>query len=46
LQSTQTYLHADLTIKQQALDRMAPDGQSAARRYRPPDRLIAQLKAL
>jgi integrase/recombinase XerD len=46
LQSTQTYLHADLTIKQQALDRMAPDRQSAARRYRPPDRLIAQLKAL
>ncbi len=46
LQSTQTYLHADLTIKQQALDRMAPDGQGAARRYRPPDRLIAKLKAL
>jgi integrase/recombinase XerD len=46
LQSTQTYLHADLTIKQQALDRMAPNGQSPARRYQPPDRLIAQLKAL
>lgn len=46
LQSTQTYLHADLTIKQQALDRMAPTGERAARRYQPPDRLVAFLQAL
>jgi site-specific recombinase XerD len=46
LQSTQTYLHADLTIKQQALDRMAPTGEGPARRYRPPDALIARLKTL
>lgn len=46
LQSTQTYLHADLTIKQRALDRMAPDSQATTHRYRPPDHLIAQLKAL
>lgn len=46
LQSTQTYLHADLEIKQRALDRMAPAGERPTRRYRPPDSLIAKLKAL
>lgn len=43
--STQAYLHADLTIKEQALARTAPP-EATGRRYRPPDRLLAFLETL
>lgn len=46
LQSTQTYLHADLAIKQRALDRTRPDDTTPAGRYQPPDRLLAFLQSL
>lgn len=46
LQSTQTYLHADLTIKERALSRTAPRPGDGGRRYRPPDRLLAFLEGL
>ncbi|MEO7836503.1 MAG: tyrosine-type recombinase/integrase [Acidimicrobiales bacterium] len=46
MQSTQTYLHADLSIKQRALDRTAPHRTNGASHYRPPDRLIAFLESL
>jgi len=45
LQSTQMYLHADMVIKQRALDRTAPHA-SAVGRYRPPDELLAYLNEL
>jgi site-specific recombinase XerD len=44
-ESTRPYLHADLQIKQRALDRTAPP-QTALGRYRPPDALLAFLEAL
>lgn len=43
--AVQVYLHADLTLKEQTLARTAPDAP-AARRYRPPDRLLAFLEGL
>ena len=43
--STRAYLHADLQIKQQALDRTAPP-RTRHGRYRPPDKLLAFLEAL
>jgi len=43
--STQAYLHADLHLKQQALDRTAPPHTKHGR-YRPPDKLLAFLEAL
>lgn len=46
LQSTQIYLHADLAIKQQALERTAPAASRGQGRYRPPDRLLAFLDSL
>lgn len=46
LESTQTYLHADLTIKERALNRTAPAGNGSRGRYRAPDRLIAFLESL
>jgi integrase/recombinase XerD len=45
LQSTQMYLHADMVIKQQALDRTAPIDTPTGR-YRPPDELLAFLNSL
>jgi integrase/recombinase XerD len=45
LQSTQMYLHADMAIKQRALDRTAPHG-GAVGRYRPPDALMAFLDSM
>lgn len=45
LQSTQMYLHADMAIKQQALDRTAPH-VGAVGRFRPPDALLAFLDGL
>jgi integrase/recombinase XerD len=43
--STQTYLHADMTIKEQALARIQPHDTSPGR-YRAPDTLLAYLDNL
>lgn len=43
--STQPYLHADLTIKERALARTAPD-EAARHRYQPSDPLLAFLESL
>lgn len=45
VQSTQVYLHADMSIKQKALDRTTPT-DTAPGRYQPPDSLLAFLDAL
>ena len=45
VRSTQTYLHADITIKERALAAMTPT-TAAPGRYRPPDKLLAFLEAL
>ena len=45
IQSTQAYLHADMTIKQRALDRMTPTDAPPGR-YRPGDSLLAFLEDL
>lgn len=45
-QATQAYLHADLAIKERALDLAAPPEITGRRRYRPPDRLLAFLENL
>jgi integrase/recombinase XerD len=45
-QSTQTYLHADLKLKEEALALAAPPEIRATHRYRPPDRLLAFLESL
>ena len=46
IQTTQIYLHADLSIKERALARTAPSSPQAPRRYRPPDTLLAFLENL
>jgi site-specific recombinase XerD len=43
--STQTYLHADLTIKERALALTAPH-PAARHRYKPADPLLAFLESL
>jgi site-specific recombinase XerD len=45
VQSTQIYLHADMAIKQRALDRTTP-ADTAPGRYQAPDSLLAFLDAL
>jgi integrase/recombinase XerD len=45
VEATQIYLHADMTIKEQALARTTPPGSTPGR-YRPPDTLLAFLEAL
>jgi integrase/recombinase XerD len=44
-ETTQVYLHADMTIKEQALARVQPPGTSPGR-YRAPDTLLAFLDNL
>lgn len=45
VETTQIYVHADLTLKERALARTAPiDGKPG--RYRPPDQLLAFLESL
>ena len=44
-ESTQAYLHADMTIKQRALERVTPPGTTAGR-YQAPDTLLAYLDTL
>jgi integrase/recombinase XerD len=43
--ATEIYIHADLELKEKALARIAPT-PTAARRYRPPDKLLAFLESL
>lgn len=45
IRSTQPYLHADMTIKQRALERMTPMS-AVPGRFRPDDSLLAFLEAL
>ncbi|WP_125612049.1 tyrosine-type recombinase/integrase [Specibacter cremeus] len=45
IESTRAYLHADMTIKQRALDRTAP-ATTGPGRYKPPDSLLAFLENL
>jgi len=44
-ESTQAYLHADMTIKQRALERVTPPN-TAPGRYHAPDSLLAYLDTL
>ena len=44
-ETTEVYVHADLAIKERAIARTAPL-PAAAKRYKPPDRLLAFLEAL
>ncbi len=45
IETTQIYVHANLSLKEQALARTTPTW-SEPRRYRPPDELLAFLKGL
>jgi site-specific recombinase XerD len=45
VETTQIYLHADLTLKERALARTTPPS-TARGRYQPPDRLLAFLESL
>jgi site-specific recombinase XerD len=45
VETTTIYLHADLSIKERALNRTRPANVRAGR-YRPPDRLLAFLNQL
>jgi integrase/recombinase XerD len=45
IQTTQIYMHADLSLKERALARTAPI-TSRPGRYRPPDQLLAFLQSL
>jgi integrase/recombinase XerD len=44
-QTTQIYLHADLTLKQRAIERTTPPGTKPGR-HQPPDPLLAFLENL
>ncbi len=46
IETTQTYLHAHLALKEAALAKLKPYEQGKATRYRPNDRLLAFLNAL
>lgn len=45
-ESTQAYLHADLGMKQRALDRVTPPTTKTAKRYCPGDKMLAFLESL
>jgi integrase/recombinase XerD len=45
IRTTQIYLHADLAIKEKALDRTTPPNTKPGR-YQPPDHILAFLDAL
>jgi integrase/recombinase XerD len=45
LDSTNKYLHADMELKQRALDRTTSPNAKPGR-YRPPDKLLAFLESL
>ena len=45
VETTQIYLHADLTVKERALVRTTPTNSKPGR-YRPPDAILAFLETL
>jgi integrase/recombinase XerD len=45
-ETTQIYLHADMTIKERALDRLTPPSSASPGRYQAPDTLLAYLDTL
>jgi len=45
ISTTQAYIHADMSLKQRALDRTAPIGGTPDR-YQPPDYLLAFIENL
>lgn len=45
VETTQIYLHADLTLKERALERTRPPNAKPGR-YQPPDKLLAFLEEL
>ena len=45
IETTQIYIHADMTLKEKALERTRPP-KSRHGRYRPPDTLLAWLEGL
>jgi integrase len=45
IETTQMYLHADMTMKQHALDRTTPPGVAPGR-YRPKEQVLAFLESL
>ena len=46
IETTQTYLHAHLALKEAALAKLKPYEHSKRTRFRPSDRLLAFLEAL
>jgi site-specific recombinase XerD len=46
IETTKIYLHADLAIKQRALDRIPPSASVPAAPYKPSDELLAYLQSL
>src|SRR5258707_8503396 len=46
IETTQTYLHAHLALKEAALAKLKPYERGKRTRFRPPDRLLAFLEAL
>jgi integrase len=45
VETTQIYLHADLVLKEQAINRTTPPNRTPGR-YRPPDTVLAFLQGL
>jgi hypothetical protein len=45
IRSTQVYIHADLKLKEKALDRVTPPDVPPGR-FQPPDKLLAFLESL
>ena len=45
IRSTQVYIHADLKLKEKALDRVTPPDVRPGR-FQPPDKLLAFLESL
>ena len=46
IETTQTYLHAHLALKEAALAKLEPYARGKPSRYQPGDRLLAFLEAL
>ncbi len=46
VETTQVYLEANLALKEAALAKVAPTRRTSSTRYRPPDQLLAFLRAL
>ncbi len=46
IETTQTYLHAHISLKEAALAKLQPYERSKPTRFRPSDRLLASLESL